>query len=53
MNCAYSIVWQLIAECEAVRLNLKAGIKREYNAMRRGESRGCRGISDQLLRWIA
>ena len=29
---------RLIAECEAVRLLLKAGIDREYDAMRRSES---------------
>lgn len=29
---------RILAECEAVRLNLKGGIGREYEAMRRGES---------------
>jgi hypothetical protein len=29
---------RLIDECEALRLRLKAGIKHEYDAMRRGES---------------
>ena len=29
---------RLIEECEALRLSLKAGIKNEYDAMRRGES---------------
>jgi hypothetical protein len=29
---------RLIDECEALRLSLKAGIKNEYEAMRRGES---------------
>lgn len=28
----------LINDCEALRLRLKAGIKHEYDAMRRGES---------------
>lgn len=30
---------RLIDECEALRLSLKGGIKQEYDAMRRGESK--------------
>lgn len=48
MNRAYSIVWQLIAECEAVRLHLKTSINREYNAMRRGESPLIRLLVDAM-----
>jgi hypothetical protein len=39
---------RLIDECEALRLSLKAGIKHEYEAMRRGESELLR-LLDRVL----
>ncbi len=37
---------RLVAECEAVKIRLKGGIKREYEAMRQGESHLSRLLED-------
>lgn len=38
LSRAETVAQRLLADCEAVRLRLKGGIKHEYDAMRRGES---------------
>lgn len=48
LSRAETVAQRLLDECEVVRLRLKAGIKHEYDAMRRGES----GLLNLLTKFV-